>query len=238
MISKILLVDDVSMFLELQKMYLKLSSVHVLTAKDGVEALRMVRKERPSLVFMDLHMPNMDGAECCARLKADAEFKSLPVVMITSEGKGEERKVCFSAGCDDFLTKPLDRILFLETARKYLPAIDRRDSRIPCRAKVKFRAFGITLSAEILDISQNGIFIAADYEVATGTVLEVVFSLPGESGSLIQAKGKVAWLNSRKGRKKTKLPVGFGIEFIALTEESKEALKLFIETDIESELAL
>ena len=229
MISKILLVDDVSMFLELQKTFLKFSSVHVLTAKDGVEALGMVKKERPSLVFMDLHMPIMDGAECCARIKADAEFKSLPVVMITSEGKGEDRQLCYKAGCDDFLTKPLDRTLFLETARKYLPAIDRRDSRIPCRAKVKFRAFGITLSAEILDISPNGIFIAADYEVSLGTILEVVFYLPDESGSLIQAKGKVAWLNSRKGRKKSKLPVGFGIEFTAMTGESKELLRQFVE---------
>jgi len=233
MISKILLVDDVSMFLELQKTFLKFSSVHVLTAQDGVEALGMVKKERPSLVFMDLHMPIMDGAECCARIKADAEFKSLPVVMITSEGKGEDRQLCYKAGCDDFLTKPLDRTLFLETARKYLPAIDRRDSRIPCRAKVKFRAFGITLSAEILDLSPNGIFIAADYEVALGTILEVVFQLP-ENGALIQSKGRVAWLNNCKERKKSKLPVGFGIEFIAMTEESKAALKHFIEKHTQS----
>jgi CheY-like chemotaxis protein len=168
MIPKILLVDNVSMFLELQKAFLKFSSVHVLTAKNGADGLHLVKKERPSLVFMDLHMPVMDGAVCCAHIRADAEFKSLPVVMITSEGKSEDRKVCFSAGCDDFLTKPLDRTLFLETARRYLPGIDRRDSRIPCLTNGKFRVFGFTLSAEILDISPNGIFIATDYEVAIG----------------------------------------------------------------------
>ena len=188
MIPKILLVDDVDMFLELQKMYLKLSSVRVVTAKDGSEALHVVKKERPSLVFMDLHMPNMDGAECCARLKADPEFKLLPIVMITSEGKGEERQSCFRAGCDDFLTKPLDRTLFLETARKYLPAIDRRDTRVPCGTKVKFRAFGLTLSGEVLDVASNGIYIAADYEVEIGTMLEVVFALPDESGSVVRSR--------------------------------------------------
>ena len=228
MIPKILLVDDVSMFLELQAAYLKLSSVRVITAKDGSEALSVVKKERPSLVFMDLHMPNMDGAECCARLKADPEFKLLPVVMITSEGRGDERQSCFRAGCDDFLTKPLDRSRFLETARKYLPAIDRRDARVSCRTKVKFRAFGLTLSGEVLDLAANGIFIAADYEVEIGTILEVVFALPDESGSVIQAKGKVAWLNSKKGRRKQNHPVGFGVEFIAITEDSRTALKLFV----------
>jgi CheY-like chemotaxis protein len=230
MIPKILLVDDVTMFLELQKMFLKFSSVHVLTAKDGVDALRMVKKEHPSLVFMDLHMPIMDGAECCARLKADAEFKSLPVVMITSEGKGEDRQLCYKAGCDDFLTKPLDRVQFLETARKFLPAIDRRDARVACRAKVKFRVFGVMLSGEVLDVASNGIYIAADYDVESGAVLEVVFELP-ESGEVIQAKGRVAWLNGRKWRKKPKLPVGFGVEFVAMTGESKDALKLFMERD-------
>lgn len=226
MIPKVLLVDDVNMFLELQKMFLKLSSVHVFTANNGLAAIEVARRERPELVFMDLHMPEMNGAECCAKLKA--EFKSLLVVMITSEGKHDDRELCIKAGCDDFLTKPLDRILYLETARRFLPAIDRREVRIPCQTKVKFRAFGVTLSGELLNISANGIYIAADYEVEAGTVLELVFTLPDASGRMLQAKGRVAWLNSTKGRLKQGLPVGFGVEFIAITEESKAALERFV----------
>jgi CheY-like chemotaxis protein len=229
MIPKILLVDDVSMFLELQKSFLKLSSVHVLTAKDGVEALQMVKKESPSLVFMDLHMPHMDGIECCARIKADQATKSVTVVMITTEGKGEERQLCFKAGCDDFLTKPLDRILFLETARRFLPAIDRRDIRMPCREKAKFRAFGLTLSGEILDLSANGTYIATDYEVKTGTVLDIAFALTDGNRTMIQTKGRVAWVNSRESRKNPKVPVGFGVEFFAMAVELREALKSYVE---------
>jgi CheY-like chemotaxis protein len=97
MVPKILLVDDVTMFLELQKMFLKLTSARLLTAKNGEEAIEVVRQERPELVFMDLHMPVMGGAECCARLKADPEFKTLPIVMLTSEGKTEERDICRKA---------------------------------------------------------------------------------------------------------------------------------------------
>jgi CheY-like chemotaxis protein len=228
MIPKILLVDDVNMFLELQMSYLKLSSVHVLTAKDGYEAIQAVRKEHPALVFMDLHMPSMDGAESCARLKADAELRKIPVVMITSEGRGEEREICFKAGCDDFLTKPLDRRLFLETARRYLPAIDRRDSRVPCRAKVKFRVYGVTLSGDILDLALNGIYVAADYEVEVGSLVDVVFELP-EGGLIVRARGRVAWLNSRQWCRNPKFPPGFGIEFLALDEESTAALTQFVE---------
>lgn len=230
MISKVLLVDDVNMFLDLQKMYLKLSSVHVLTASNGAEAIEVARRERPALVFMDLHMPVMDGAECCARLKADPAFRALPVVMITSEGREEDRALCARAGCDAFLTKPLDRTLFLETARRYLPAIDRRDPRVSCQARVKFRAFGVTLSGEARNISANGMYVATGYEVAMGTVLELVFTLPGREETVIQAKGRVAWLNRGEEKPKQGLPAGFGVEFIAVTDESRRALERFVAT--------
>jgi uncharacterized protein (TIGR02266 family) len=228
MIPKVLLVDDVNMFLDLQKMYLKLSSVHVLTASNGLEAIEVVRRERPALVFMDLHMPGMDGAECCSRLKTDPAIGWLPVVMITSEGKAEDRELCARSGCDAFLTKPIDRMLFLETARRYLPSIDRRDTRVSCQARVKFRAFGVTLSGEARNISANGMYVAAEYEVAMGTVLELVFALPDAEGAVIQTKGRVAWLNSSKGRLKQGLPAGFGVEFTAITEESRRALERFV----------
>jgi CheY-like chemotaxis protein len=113
MTPKILLVDDVAMFLELQKMFLRLSAVRIMTARDGAEALRIAREERPSLIFMDLHMPNMDGAECCSRIKADPALSSIPVVMITSQGREDEKDVCLKAGCDGFMTKPIDRIPYL-----------------------------------------------------------------------------------------------------------------------------
>jgi len=228
MILKILLVDDVNMFLELQKTFLKLSSVHLLTARNGLEAIEVARKERPSLIFMDLHMPLMNGAECCARIKADPDFKSLPVVMITSEGKAEDREICFKAGCDDFLTKPLDRALYLATARKYLPDINRRDIRVPCQSRVKFRAFGMTLSGDLLNISKNGIYVATDYEMEHGTAIEIFFSLPDGSGTVIQARGKVSWLNNSKARNKLELRQGFGVEFTTITDESRVALESFI----------
>lgn len=230
MTPKILLVDDVSMFLNLQKMFLKLSSVRIITAKDGVEALRVVKEERPSLVFMDLHMPNMGGAECCERIKADPELRSIPVVMITSEGREDDKALCFKAGCDGFLTKPIERVTYLEIARKFLPAVDRRETRIPHRGKVKFRVFGLTLSGEIMDISRNGVYISTDYEIDEETSVELVFALENGSGAAIQSKGRVAWVNSRKELKKQNYPVGFGVEFLAITEESKRALNQFVDT--------
>jgi CheY-like chemotaxis protein len=229
MTPKILLVDDVAMFLELQKMFLRLSSVRILTANDGVEALQTAKREMPSLIFMDLHMPNMGGAECCARIKEDPQLRSIPVVMITTEGKEEDKALCLKAGCDAFMTKPIDRVLYLEMARKFVPTVDRRETRIPYRGKAKFRVYGLTLSGEILDISARGVYVATDYEVEKETSLELVFAVQEQNCAVIQARGRVAWVNSRNDKRKKAFPAGFGVELIAITEESNRTLQHFVE---------
>jgi CheY-like chemotaxis protein len=228
---KILLVDDVAMFLDLQKMFLKLSSVRILTAGDGAEALEIASREHPSLIFMDLHMPKMDGAECCTRLKNDPALRHIPVVMITTDGRDEDRALCVNAGCDGFMTKPIDRVPYLEMARKFLPNVDRRETRFPFRTKVRFRAFGLTLSGETVDVSRNGVFVATGHEISAETNIDLVFSLREEDGAVVQCKGRIAWINSGQEMRKQSYPVGFGVELIAITEDSKRNLTRFIGED-------
>lgn len=228
MAEKVLIVDDVTMFLELEKGFLQRTAVRIFTAKDGNEALNVCLAERPALVFMDLHMPNMNGDECCKAIKRDPRLKETSVVLITSEGKEADRQLCLDAKCDAFLTKPLDRKLFLETARKLLPNIDRRDQRSRCHIKTKFRAFGITISGFINDLSQLGAYLAADCEVEPGTTIELVFALPEPVGSIIHAKGRVAWVNTRKKRNKPAFAEGFGIEFTTISGEASRELARFL----------
>ena len=71
MSQKVLLVDDVSMFVELQKDYLQLSAVDILTARDGKEALKRAKQEAFDLVITDVLMPGMDGFELTERLRKD-----------------------------------------------------------------------------------------------------------------------------------------------------------------------
>jgi two-component system, OmpR family, alkaline phosphatase synthesis response regulator PhoP len=230
--QKVLLVDDVSMFLELQKDYLELSAVNILTARDGKEALKLCQSERPALVFMDLNMPVMNGADCCRALKEDQRLKATKVILITSEGKDADRSLCLAAGCDAFLTKPLDRNIFLEAARKLLPAIDRRDKRVACHIKVKYRAFGVTLSGFITNLSKNGVYLATDHHLEQGAVLDLIFALPEPQGGIVQLRGRVAWLNTDKARQKPTVAKGFGVEFISPSEETAGELARFIEGEL------
>src|SRR6266702_2625721 len=137
--SKILLVDDVMLFLEIEKGFLVHSPVTILTAKDGVEALSLTRSERPDLVVMDLNMPKMDGVTCCSTIKSDPALGSIPVIMISNSSRPEDVETCWKAGCDDFMAKPLDGKLFLEKMHKFLPAVERRSARVHCQMPVTLR---------------------------------------------------------------------------------------------------
>jgi uncharacterized protein (TIGR02266 family) len=222
---KVLLVDDVNMFLELEKSFLKLSPVRILTARDGVEALEVIKSERPDMVFMDLNMPRMTGAECCAAVKADPEISSIPIVIITTAGKQEDREHCQKAGCDDFITKPVERKSFLEMARKYLHTIERREMRVPCKLAVTVTVHSGTFTAESCDISEKGIYLATDTELAHGAAVSLRFSLPDEAKTPVETRGRVVWINGRNNRKKVSLPDGFGIEFVSLPENAVEVIR-------------
>ncbi|GFO67083.1 two-component system response regulator [Geomonas limicola] len=231
MAKKVLLVDDVSMFIELQKDYLQFSAVDILTARDGKDALAICQVEQPVLVCMDLNMPVMNGAECCRAIKQNPHLRETKVILITSEGRDPDRRICFEAGCDEFITKPLDRNIYLETARKLLPAIDRRDKRVACHLNAKYRAFGVTLSGIVLNLSQHGVYLATNHDMAEGSIVDLIFALPDPYGSIIQVRGRVAWLNTKTTRLKDSIAEGVGIEFLTPDENTTRDLAHFVESE-------
>lgn len=133
---KILLVDDVQLILELEKSFLKNLPASILTARNGQEALELIRQERPDLVYMDMNMPVMDGPTCCAAIKSDPDIGATPVIMVTTAGQQGDEAHCRRAGCDDFMTKPIDRREFLDKGRRLIAAMDRREHRVACNSPV------------------------------------------------------------------------------------------------------
>lgn len=227
-IPTVLLVDDVRLLLELEKNFLKYSAVRILTAANGEEAIAVVRAERPDLIYMDLNMPVMDGKCCCATLKADPELREIPVVMVTTAGSQIDELKCREAGCDDYLTKPIDRRLFLEKGRRFLPAIDRREMRVSCMAEVSLLNGTVIGSASSSDISVGGLYVAAEHRPEVREGLKVSFVLPGTDVA-IHAKGRIAWENSGSNRRKPRLPAGFGVEFTEIDTDAIREIRHFVE---------
>ncbi|RQW89366.1 MAG: response regulator [Geobacter sp.] len=226
---KILLVDDTKLFIELEKNFLKHSPVHVLTASSGEEALEIAMRERPDLIFMDINMPGMGGLACCSTLKGDMMLSAIPVVMVSSCGKDEDLQACKKAGCDDFLSKPIDRRLFLEKARSFLETINRRDVRVACEAPVTFTLDGVSRSGVSVDLSSGGVYITEARPVDEKRAVTLEIKLPNATGESINAKGVIAWANCLGKRRKMTLPPGFGVEFTDITEEDNKVIKTFVE---------
>jgi CheY-like chemotaxis protein len=93
----------------------------VTGARDGAEALAIAARAAPfDLVSTDIMMPNVDGYELCRALRADARYRDVPIVMVTSRGEKIDRVRGFDAGVDEYLTKPHDRQQYLDAVARHL----------------------------------------------------------------------------------------------------------------------
>lgn len=108
--AKILVVDDdpVSRKLIAKVLDKAEKGYAVVEADSGEKALELVPKEAPSLILLDVLMPNMDGFEVCKKLKADAKNNQIPVLFITSLDKTTDLVTAFRAGAADYITKPIN----------------------------------------------------------------------------------------------------------------------------------
>jgi two-component system phosphate regulon response regulator PhoB len=85
---------------------LKQSHFSVIPALDGPSGLERARKERPSLIILDLMLPGMDGKEVCRALKSNPITQSIPILMLTAKAEEVDRIIGFELGADDYVTKP------------------------------------------------------------------------------------------------------------------------------------
>jgi len=106
--EKILIVEDNPQNMRLMEMILRAKKYALLKATDGKEALDIVVRERPELVIMDIQLPKMSGYEVTKRLRQMPEFANLPIIALTAYAmKGDEEKF-IEAGCDAYLSKPIN----------------------------------------------------------------------------------------------------------------------------------
>jgi two-component system cell cycle response regulator len=110
MTARVLVVDDLLPNLKLLEARLSAEYFEVLTATNGVDALRICANGDCDIVLLDVMMPGMDGLEVCRRLKGDKATAHIPVVMVTALNQPSDRVRGLDAGADDFLSKPIDEI--------------------------------------------------------------------------------------------------------------------------------
>lgn len=214
--KKILLVDDAELFLELEKSIFNRDDLDLTIALNGREALEIVGRQRPDLIFLDLLMPEMDGDECCRRLKSDPRSKDIPIVMVTAYRGEEVLDRCRAAGCEAILHKPLDRQRVMELTEKLLGLRGRQVDRVPARLCIRFGRNGSeSLTDYSVNLSTGGMFIETAHILPEETGLRVEFFLP-EGNVTVGCRARVAWTNPPDCRKSEQLPSGMGIQFLDL----------------------
>lgn len=120
MSAPILIVDDHPGNLKLLSYILTQQGYDIRTATDADEALRVLASFQPRLILMDLQLPGMDGLQLTARLRKDPAFSSTIIVAVTASAmKGDEERAV-SAGCDGYITKPIDTRALPRTVATFL----------------------------------------------------------------------------------------------------------------------
>lgn len=120
MSNKVLVVDDEPFILRSLSFVLKKGSLDVLEARDGEEALALIREHKPKLVFLDVMMPKMNGYDVVRAVRAEEELKDTHLVLLTAKGQESDRAVGMEAGANDYLTKPFSPSKILEMAQEIL----------------------------------------------------------------------------------------------------------------------
>jgi CheY-like chemotaxis protein len=226
--KKILLVDDVRLFLKLEETFFRRTGCEILTAESGGKALELAVTQKPSLILLDYIMPDIMGDEVCRRLKAGAQTRDIPIIIVSTSADPGDMQKCFAAGADEYVTKPINpqEILGKAAAMLNIPA------RVHCRTPVNVHILGAagdrTFTGFTRNISRGGLLLECGVALPADTVLTL--DLP------ILQDNKPLTVSARVVRLETdplKGASSIGIQFDDLTAFQKVSLEDFIKRSTE-----
>lgn len=123
--KRILIVDDARTIQLMMATLLAKGPYTIATAADGEEGVEKALADPPDLILLDVCMPKMDGFEVCRRLRSDPATQTVPIIMMTTRGEVQNVEQGYTAGCTDYLTKPVNNGELLAKIRACLGAQER-----------------------------------------------------------------------------------------------------------------
>ncbi len=213
---KILLVDDVDLFLELERSYLEGCGYDLITASSGEETLQRLDKIAPDVLLLDYYMPGINGDEVCRLIRRSSKWEKLPILMVTAAGKPEEVQSCLDAGCDDYITKPVNKQELREKVERLLGNVQRRTAeRIEVKLPIQLQENGHLHVVTSKDISSSGICLKSQLPLEENTTVEM--RLEGAGGEPLTLYGRIK-------RKAEDDDGSCGVYFIYPDQKSKKLL--------------
>jgi CheY-like chemotaxis protein len=213
---KLLVVDDLRSFLELETTFLRRADCRILTATTGLEAIKVARESCPDLVLLDVEMPLMNGIEAARIFKATPSLAKIPLVVISSTTRREE---ALAAGACEFVQKPIDENQFLSLVMRHVPLKVRLEKRRTLATPCRCERDGSFFDGTVLDLSATGLFLKSKVSLGVGDPVTVTFTLP-EAGNDRSIEAQALVVRST--------PHGFGLGFTALSEYARWTIQEFV----------
>lgn len=118
--KRILIVEDNDLNLKLFRDLLTAHGYETIETKEGMEALKLARNERPDLILMDIQLPEISGLDVTRRLKSDGDVNDIPIIAVTAFAMKDDEEKILAAGCEAYISKPISIVPFLNTVRRFL----------------------------------------------------------------------------------------------------------------------
>jgi two-component system alkaline phosphatase synthesis response regulator PhoP len=228
--KKILISDSADLIQALERDFLRRRNFHLLVARDGRQALEVMKREVPDLVCLDLDQPGMDGEAICAGIRREPQLRSVKVILVLSGRPIEELLPLSRAGCHEIVSRPIHRTSLVHLTRRLLEVGSRRKPRYRVSLPILFESrSGEAVVGHARNLSTGGMLLETDFSLPVVSEVTLEFELPGRTPP-VRCRGRVAWSTSFLGED-ADFPHELGIQFVDLQEEDKVALRAYIERD-------
>ncbi len=218
---KLMIVDDEPEVLKVLKNLLESLGYEVLALADSREAAQRVERQKLDGIFVDAHMPHMDGPELVRHIRKSTSNSSVPIVMLTGYDDVETMRAGFRAGITFFLAKP-PQMTALAGVLKPLHGAMLREKRsyirLPLRTIVNCRTEKTQFTSASLNIGEGGMLLEQSSGLEVGEELELRFSVPGQQ-EMLNPRAKVV---RKEGAAR------IAVQFIDLSPEGRRGIQDYI----------
>lgn len=122
--AKILCVEDTPQNMRLVRKILSAAGYEVIEAEDGLTGLARAKEQQPTLILLDVNLPDIDGLEVARRLKGDDATKAIPLIALTANAMYGDRERCMQAGCNGYVPKPITKSELLNTVAHFIQQVE------------------------------------------------------------------------------------------------------------------
>ncbi|MBI5632382.1 MAG: response regulator [Nitrospirae bacterium] len=233
--NAILFANDNPSFLMYVGILVKRLGYKVYLALDGMEAIRVAKERKPTIIVIDYMLPRIDGTSCLGLIRNDTELREIPIIMLGPEDNNLSKLDIEKMNIQGYLKKPLNVTDFYLAIQKCLRhSIKRRHIRAPLNITVSMNSRGVQKELFASNLSVEGIFLKTAEPYPVGTEMELVLTVDAEDP--IELKGMV--VSAHRIAAEVQPDTGMGIKFTDIPEDVRYRLYYVVMKELTRDISV